>query len=96
MRHRLLSTVLFSATLLSLVLVASARSSAQTSGKDGRPDQAVLTPALAAAEWAGEPTPLEGRSMAPDVDAYDRSIERLRSLDSAVVRFGHDRNAWTA
>jgi N-acyl homoserine lactone hydrolase len=49
-----------------------------------------------AAEWAGEPTSLEGRSMAPDVDAYDRSIERLRGLDSAVVRFGHDRNAWTA
>ena len=49
MRHRLLSTVLFSATLLSLVLVASARSSAQTSGKDGRPDQAVLMPAPAAA-----------------------------------------------
>lgn len=49
-----------------------------------------------AAEWAGEPTPLEGRSRAPDVDAYDRSIERLRGLDSAVVRFGHDRNAWTA
>jgi N-acyl homoserine lactone hydrolase len=49
-----------------------------------------------AAEWAGQPTPLEGRSKAPDVDAYDRSIERLRSLDSAVVRFGHDRNPWTA
>ena len=48
-----------------------------------------------AAEWAGEPTPLEGRSMAPDVESYDRSIERLRGLNSSVVRFGHDRNAWT-
>jgi glyoxylase-like metal-dependent hydrolase (beta-lactamase superfamily II) len=49
-----------------------------------------------AAEWAGEPTPREGRSMAPDVESYDRSIERLRGLNSSVVRFGHDRNAWTA
>jgi N-acyl homoserine lactone hydrolase len=48
-----------------------------------------------AAEWAGDPTPLEGRSGAPDVEAYDRSIERLRGLDSAVVRFGHDRAVWT-
>jgi N-acyl homoserine lactone hydrolase len=49
-----------------------------------------------AAEWAGEETPLEGRSGAPDVDAYDRSIQRLRDLRSARVRFGHDRAAWTA
>jgi N-acyl homoserine lactone hydrolase len=49
-----------------------------------------------AAEWAGELTPLEGRSAARDVDAYDRSIKRLRDLRSARVRFGHDRAAWTA
>jgi glyoxylase-like metal-dependent hydrolase (beta-lactamase superfamily II) len=49
-----------------------------------------------AAEWAGEPTPLEGRSSAGDVDAYDRSIGRLRDLRSTRVRFGHDRAAWTA
>jgi glyoxylase-like metal-dependent hydrolase (beta-lactamase superfamily II) len=49
-----------------------------------------------AKEWAGEETPLEGRSNAPDVDAYDRSIRRLRDLRSARVRFGHDRAAWTA
>jgi N-acyl homoserine lactone hydrolase len=49
-----------------------------------------------AAEWAGEATPLEGRSRAPDVEAYDRSIQRLRDLRSARVRFGHDRAAWTA
>jgi N-acyl homoserine lactone hydrolase len=49
-----------------------------------------------AAEWAGEETPLEGRSNAPDVEAYDRSIQRLRDLRSARVRFGHDRAAWTA
>lgn len=49
-----------------------------------------------AKEWAGEETPLEGRSNAPDVAAYDRSIERLRALGSARVRFGHDRAAWTA
>jgi hypothetical protein len=46
-------------------------------------------------KWAGDPTPLEGRSGAPDVEAYDRSIARLRALDSKVVRFGHDRTAWT-
>ena len=49
-----------------------------------------------AAEWAGEETPLEGRSRATDVEAYDRSIARLRGLASGVVRFGHDRTAWTA
>jgi N-acyl homoserine lactone hydrolase len=49
-----------------------------------------------AAEWAGETTPLEGRSGAPDRAAYDRSIERLRNLGSVRVRFGHDRQAWTA
>lgn len=49
-----------------------------------------------AKEWAGEATPLEGRSNAPDVDAYDRSIRRLRDLGSAQVRFGHDRATWTA
>ena len=49
-----------------------------------------------AAEWAGTLTPLEGRSAAPDVDAYDRSIERLRRLGPSRVRFGHDRQSWTA
>ncbi len=49
-----------------------------------------------AAEWAGDSTPLEGRSAAPDVDAYDRSIRRLRDLRSVRVRFGHDRASWTA
>ena len=49
-----------------------------------------------AAEWAGDDTPLEGRSAAPDVAAYDRSIARLRDLGSDVVRFGHDRVPWTA
>jgi N-acyl homoserine lactone hydrolase len=49
-----------------------------------------------AAEWAGDETPLEGRTRAPDVDAYDRSIQRLRGLRSARVRFGHDRAAWSA
>jgi N-acyl homoserine lactone hydrolase len=49
-----------------------------------------------AAEWAGQETQLEGRSGAPDADAYDRSIRRLRDLGSVSVRFGHDRAAWTA
>ena len=72
----------------------------------GHQSLAVRTPAglvvlagqacYTAAEWAGHPTPLEGRSSAPDVDAYDRSIRRLRELGSIGVRFGHDRAAWTA
>jgi N-acyl homoserine lactone hydrolase len=49
-----------------------------------------------AAEWAGEPTPLEGRSMVPDKELYDRSIRRLRDLGSVGVWFGHHRAAWTA
>jgi glyoxylase-like metal-dependent hydrolase (beta-lactamase superfamily II) len=49
-----------------------------------------------AAEWAGVDTPLDGRSAASDVAAYDRSIARLRDLGSDVVRFGHDRCAWTS
>jgi glyoxylase-like metal-dependent hydrolase (beta-lactamase superfamily II) len=49
-----------------------------------------------AAEWAGEPTLLEGRSAAPDEATYDRSIERLRALAPGLVRFGHDRASWTA
>jgi N-acyl homoserine lactone hydrolase len=71
----------------------------------GHQSLAVRTPAglvvlagqacYTAAEWAGDPTPLEGRSGAPDVEAYDRSIARLRGLDSDVVRFGHDLAAWT-
>jgi N-acyl homoserine lactone hydrolase len=47
-------------------------------------------------EWIGDPDALEGRSGAPDRDAYDRSIERLKALDPARVHFGHDRQAWIA
>ena len=36
--------------------------------------QAVYTPG----EWVGDPAAREGRSRAPDPEAYDRSIERLR------------------
>jgi glyoxylase-like metal-dependent hydrolase (beta-lactamase superfamily II) len=49
-----------------------------------------------AGEWAGDRAALEGRSGAPDRDAYDRSIERLRGLRPSRVYFGHDRMAWTA
>jgi N-acyl homoserine lactone hydrolase len=49
-----------------------------------------------AAEWAGEPDVLEGRSGAPDRAAYDSSIERLRALEPVRVYFGHDRVAWSA
>jgi glyoxylase-like metal-dependent hydrolase (beta-lactamase superfamily II) len=46
-------------------------------------------------EWAGKPDELEGRSSAPDRDAYDRSFERLHGLEPALVHFGHDRRSWT-
>ncbi len=49
-----------------------------------------------AGEWVDDGTPREGRSRAPDGPAYDRSIERLRSLDPVTVRFAHDRTTWTA
>ena len=45
-------------------------------------------------EWAGEPDELEGRSGAPDRDAYDRSLQRLQELGPAQVYFGHDRRSW--
>jgi N-acyl homoserine lactone hydrolase len=54
--------------------------------------QAVYT----AGEWAGVPGAWEGRSRAPDQEAYDSSIERLRSLNPVLVSFGHDRVQWTA
>ena len=49
-----------------------------------------------AGEWEGDPDAIEGRSVAPDIDAYDRSIERLRELDPRIVYFAHDRSSWTA
>ncbi len=52
--------------------------------------QAVYT----ADEWEGTPDELEGRTSAPDREAYDRSTERLHSLDPMLVHFGHDRRAW--
>ncbi len=45
-------------------------------------------------EWAGEPDELEGRSGAPDRDAYDQSLQRLRELEPEQVYFGHDRRSW--
>ncbi len=67
------------------LVVATAEGDAVLAG------QAVYT----AGEWVGDPTAREGRSRAPDQAAYDRSIARLRSLDPARVRFGHDRQAWS-
>ena len=49
-----------------------------------------------AGEWEGDPDAIEGRSGAPDVPAYDRSIDRLKELDPRVVYFAHDRAIWTA
>jgi N-acyl homoserine lactone hydrolase len=47
-------------------------------------------------EWEGDPDALEGRSGAPDTEAYDASIARLRALDPARVYFAHDRAVWAA
>jgi glyoxylase-like metal-dependent hydrolase (beta-lactamase superfamily II) len=49
-----------------------------------------------AGEWERDADAIEGRSGAPDVAAYDASIERLRALDPAAVYFAHDRTIWTA
>ena len=54
--------------------------------------QAVYT----AGEWAGDRAAWEGRSRAPDPDAYDHSVARLRGLRPTRVFFGHDRVGWTA
>jgi hypothetical protein len=70
MHHRLLSIVLFSATILGLLLVVSARSSAQTNGGDGRPDQAVLTPGpTAAAPSQGLAATTNGTYLSPPTEA---------------------------
>ena len=53
--------------------------------------QAVYTPG----EWVGDPAAREGRSRAPDQEAYDRSFARLRAMDATQVRFGHDRQMWS-
>jgi glyoxylase-like metal-dependent hydrolase (beta-lactamase superfamily II) len=47
-----------------------------------------------AGEWTGEPNAREGRSRAPDVDAYDDSVARLKALDPVRVHFAHDRAIW--
>ena len=49
-----------------------------------------------AGEWEGDPDALEGRSGAPDANAYDASIARLRAVDAAAIYFAHDRTVWTA
>jgi hypothetical protein len=60
------------------------------SDADACAGQAVCT----VEEWVGEPGELEGRSNAPDREAYDRSTERLHALEPARVYFGHDRRSW--
>jgi N-acyl homoserine lactone hydrolase len=48
-----------------------------------------------AGEWRREAVAREGRSRAPDPDAYDRSVDRLRALHPAIARFAHDRATWS-
>jgi N-acyl homoserine lactone hydrolase len=45
-------------------------------------------------EWAGTPDELEGRSSAPNKEAYDASVDRLRGLGPERVFLGHDRRVW--
>lgn len=47
------------------------------------------------AEWDGATEPsASGRSSAPDPDAYERSVERLRALEPVRVHFAHDPAIW--
>jgi N-acyl homoserine lactone hydrolase len=48
-----------------------------------------------AGEWAGSAGAREGRTVARDQPAYDRSVAKLRALDPVRVWFGHDRETWT-
>ena len=52
-------------------------------------------PSTRSRSGSGEPDELEGRSGAPDREAYDRSTERLHALEPARVHFGHDRRSWS-
>jgi N-acyl homoserine lactone hydrolase len=45
-------------------------------------------------EWMGVAGAREGRSVARDQPAYDRSVAALRALDPVRVWFGHDRASW--
>jgi N-acyl homoserine lactone hydrolase len=45
-------------------------------------------------EWLGS-AGREGRSTAPDRDAYDASVARIRALDPARLLFAHDRQSWS-
>ena len=73
---------------------ATSRSSSRPPRGRRRPRRPGL---LHARRMGRRPDALEGRSQRPgSVEAYDRSIERLRGLDPVdVVRFGHDREVWT-
>jgi hypothetical protein len=70
MRHRLLRIAVFSVTILSLLLVASPRSSAQTSAGDAQPDQIVLTPGpVAPSPGAGIAATTNGAYLSPPTQA---------------------------
>jgi glyoxylase-like metal-dependent hydrolase (beta-lactamase superfamily II) len=46
-------------------------------------------------EWSGIAGAREGRSVARDQPAYDRSVAKLKAIDPVRVWFGHDRATWT-
>src|SRR5262245_44594007 len=70
MRYRLLCILLFSATISGLLIYGSSRTSAQTSGGDGRPDQTVLTPGpVAAPPGPGVAATTNGEYLSPPTEA---------------------------
>lgn len=46
-------------------------------------------------EWTGDAGAREGRSSAPDPEAYDASLARLRAVEPSRVLFAHDRRPWS-
>src|SRR5262249_41167715 len=85
MRLRLLCIVLLSATILSLLLVASSRSSAQTNGGDGQPDQIVLTPGPAAiSPGEGLAATTNGMYLSPPTEAAHPFTHMLVRREASV------------
>src|SRR5512138_590035 len=83
MRYRLLIITLLSATLFGLLLAASPRSSAQTAGGDGRPDQAVLTPGPTATPGPGLAA-TNGMYLSPPTEAAHAFTHMLVRREAGV------------
>ncbi len=84
MRQRLLSIALLSATICSLLLVASRQSSAQTSDSGGQPDQAVLTPGPAATPSSPGLATTNGLYLSPPTKAAHPFTHMLVRREASV------------